>query len=481
MKKILLGAIALFGALEVYAAIDPATYTPISNTTLTSVWSQSRQVGSLPTYITDPAGANGTGDLSRGMTYANGKLYVPFRLANGSVIAIYVYSATDGSFIKRVDLDPNLFSGVGYPLNCIRTDAAGHLVISNMTLDLGTGRLLVYRMDNEDATPVKVLDFTINTPETGLDGGRIDYLSVYGDLATNGYIIAAVSGPPAAGTSERIWRWDIVNGVAPAGPLLPDGSDFDPNFHIYTVSGYDPSTSVDFGTAPFILPIDNQFFYVDGASTYPTLYKVGSDGMSVSLYDGFDPAGVSDLRPAASNPNGCAEFTVGGRNFFIFSTTDAVAYSPIQMSSFVLNEFGPATAEYPKGFAGMSHLYTFPTAGMGSTNTNSRVVLPLVHVNGNVAEIYVFSNNNGFARYDLTVTTTGIQQQQVSGVSASYQSGNIILSETVASVAVYSITGQQMLSASHVNMLPAALANGVYIVKTVSDAGVSATQKIVVR
>lgn len=443
MKKILLGAFALvIGMASVNAQDEP---------TLTKVWSHTLLEGNFTKIGAD----------SRTMTYANDKLYFADRVMEGSVAVacnLQVYNAVTGEFIKTVGLPTDIVTGASYPNNTIRTDAAGNLILMNMVINIQTGNFQVWSLANEDATAVKKLDYTLG--DMGVAAMRIDFASIYGDINGNGYIIAAISGTDAA-VANSLLKWKIVNGVVST------------TAEQIVIKEYFPASAVANGTAPFVLPISDDVFYLDGHSCLPSLYD-----MTGTLIDGFSKVPAEVPLPVAGS-NGVAEFKIGADTYVVVGA----------------NNHGNATETYPKNSFGLYNLgasgsfenakyvATLPTIGMGETSNTVMVVLPIAEqVDANNANIYLYAYNNGFAKYTYGTAGVSIKDETAdAAITVVYNKGKLELSEVAKSVSVYSLAGQLVGSYSNVAEVVAPVAKGVYVVKAVSQVGVTSTQKVIVR
>jgi len=117
---------------------------------------------------------------------------------------------------------------------------------------------------------------------------------------------------------------------------------------------------------------------------------------------------------------------------------------------------------------------------MGGASNTYRTAMPSVEVSGNVASIYVYTGDNGYGKYEMTVAQTGVSELQMSNVSISMNGNQIRFSEEVAFAEVYTVTGQKISSAKNISTLNAPAANGVYIVTLVDKTGAKKIQKVAV-
>ena len=95
--------------------------------------------------------------------------------------------------------------------------------------------------------------------------------------------------------------------------------------------------------------------------------------------------------------NGLVEFQVGDEYFFLITAGNTASAVP---SSFALFKF----ADEGRTFDGLEPLWYFPANGMGTTTNGCRTAVPSVEVvDDKTANLYLYTNNNGYARYTLKV------------------------------------------------------------------------------
>ena len=422
----------------------------------------------------------GLGTNTRSMAYANGKVYIPEKRGDDlGKLYLHIFDAATGNYTKTVSLPDQIFKNaenafVFGPLNTITTDSEGRLVFANLCTDFQAGPLQVWVMEDEnDTNPVKVLDFTQPLGETLKM--RVDFIEVYGNLKSGkAQILAGLSSTP------YIAKFDIVDGAfnIDGGP---DGDGFmypdvETNPTILSIEGKTvPKEVLQLSTAPLIYPISDTQFYLDGHTTYPTLYD-----WSGNMKDGFyDAAGdvLTTIAPA-QNVNGFADVLLGSEIFLVSGKTAYnVATNP---SSFVLYHQNEANIS-PNG---AKIAYTnFPSTGLGASQNTSAIMLPRIHyVNDLTAEIYIFAQNNGFAKYTLKLNGGGssVLEDQLEAVSVSVIGDEIVATESVASIDVYSVTGQKVASVKATDRV-AAPAAGIYVVTTVDNSGVVTSHKVLVK
>ena len=286
------------------------------------------------------------------------------------------------------------------PYNDIKFDWAGNCLIGSCVS--GGGTFQIYMVDLETGAATLVVEERLyDNPDFTDNGYRFDAFGVAGDVTQNGVIMAA----DATTGSWAVYRWLIEDGIA--GEAEQITALIDPE--------YDESLYVNaagWGTAPQIFPQDEigSIFYVDGFNMLPMLFDEG--GM---LLDDFIHCPTQtkvtnkegDVLSMNTGHNGLAEFQVGDEYFLLITASNTAASVT---SSFALFKF----ADEAREFAGLEPLWYFPAKGMGSTTNGCRTAVPSVEVvDENTANLYLYTNNNGYARYTLT-----LGDKQAGGVTA---------------------------------------------------------------
>lgn len=489
MKKFLLsiGLVLATGAVFAQAVIAPGTTPKVDETdygvvtlpntnievTLKNNWIYSSAEG----FANYPAiGANG-----RSIAYAKGKVYVPDRNTTDNKYVLHVFDAATGNFIKTAVLPSQMFqtaAGDGYvffPVNSLATDSKGRLVLANLSTNFQAGPLQVWVMEDEDdANPVKLLDFAV--PMDLVDALRVDVINVYGDMKGDGYVIAGVAGAP------YFAKWDIKGGTF---TLKGEGLEFvdpetetNPTIVLIKEGSLTPTTAANAGTAPYVYPVSDQLFYLDGHAIVPSLFD-----MSGNVVDGFfnkeDKAALA-IAPS-TGANGLSELTIGGEVLLVAGKYNHdPKLEATERNSFILYHLDANT---PINEGGAAVVYSqFPAMGFGSASNASYVVLPKVNqVDDNTAEIYTFTMNNGFGKYTLSVKGgQSIEEGDTDVITVSVEGDIIKASDIVASIEVYNVAGVKVASASATDFVTAPTA-GVYVVTTVDNSGASATSKVLVK
>ncbi len=499
MKKNLLFSIAiLVGAISStsYGADvskDPDAYANRSNYKLESKWMYSAVLNNY-NVAADKLGAAGA---VRGMIAKNGKMYFCSRT---SVNQILVVDGATGAKLDPINLESNVFTYLGrnkantadstwtapLPNNDIQKDNAGNILVSNLTTS-NAGRFQVWKIDLTTGGGTVLIDTDIITHyPLSKTGTRFDAIGVWGDVNNNAVIMAA----NAEATVTEVYKWTVTNGVVNQKPdLIELDNSGQYWFGAYTTATNTFAPLANLGSAPRVLPVDDTYFYVDGNSTYPTLCD--KDGNVIDgFYKIFNPDGttqdatsyglLTDEITSPSNQwvmnqghNGVKEFQIGTDYFLIMAGSNTAAKP---FSSFRLFKFKDAS----KLFKDMTLMWTFPQAGMGAVSNTVRTGMPEVEVTGNSANIYLYTHENGYGAYTMTIST-GVNNINASNVDIVLRGRQIVISEQVKSAEIYSVVGQKIASYSNVSVMESPETKGIYIVNIIDKNGAKKTQKISVQ
>ena len=293
-------------------------------------------------------------------------------------------------------------NGVTLLYNDVKVDNAGNILIGACLTSSQT--FFIYKVDEKTGAATEVIKERLwdNTEEEfNLIKYRFDAFGVYGDVNSHAVIMAQDNNSMAA------FKWVIDNGVAAKAQLVRIHLDADNDNSYLIVKDKDGNKTIQAGpgAATQIFPVDDNFFYIDGWSSYPTLFNIADyNGMLVaSLADDFKncPTGLKvannegDTCTLNQGHNGLVEFQVGDEYFLVMAATNTTG---TPHSAFALYKFKDAS----KSFADMTPMWFFPNEGMGETSNEYRTAVPSVEVKDNVATIYLYTGENGYAAYTFT-------------------------------------------------------------------------------
>lgn len=357
----------------------------------------------------------------RGMAAKDGKMY--FIKGFGTTVSdvkeldgqgsIIVVDAATGRMENTIKLGDHLFQtqkedgaytpAVTLGFNDIKFDGAGNCLMGACVA--GGNTFFLYKVNLATGEATEILRERLYDNEDFKDNGyRFDAFGVYGDVNNNAIIMAADAN------SFNVYKWIITDGKAGMAEQIPCIIDPETDNSLLIDKATSALSVTSYGTAPQVFPISETLFYVDGFNTLPMLFDENG-----ALADDFIsvPSGVllgnneGDTCKLGQGSNGLCEFRVGDDDFLLMigSHTDGVPNT-----AFALYKF----ADEAKEFSGLTPMWFFPNDGMGSKPNGCRTAVPTVEVNGNVATIYLYAQENGYAVY----TFTGKESTAVDNIDA---------------------------------------------------------------
>ena len=348
------------------------------------------------------------------------------------VYANYIFKDVNGAWLFGPYTDLKL-DNEGNAITSNLPTSGGPFQIWNVNLETGEGKLLIDLAT--DSAKWLSAQFPENTTI------RLDRIGVYGDINGDATIMSVVSA------GADVYYWNIEDGEW----------DGETNWIKLGLG-----EGVNVGGAPVICPIEGDYFYVDGFTTYPMLFD--PDG---NLVDAFDEAHEADHLLIGANGvsranghNGVTEFEVNGEYYLIIAGDNTVG-SGTAPSTFVLYKF----ADEYRAFKDMTQLYEFPMAGMGGVSNPQRVATSFAQPNeeGTAVEIYAFTSENGYGAYTLTIEEVeGPEPDAVENVTidSNVWVENNTITASAQIEAIFTVTGQ------NVTALNGNLNAGAYIVRT---------------
>ena len=356
----------------------------------------------------------GSTDHVRGMAVKDGKMY----FINRETQSITVVDGATAEMLEPIKITgEHLFEKAGedgvysanttLPFNDIKFDQAGNCLIGAcISASASCQNFYIYKVDLETGVATEVINENIwETMAPDSTAFRFDAFGVNGDVNGNAVIMAA-----DANGSWNVYKWLIENGKA--GSVTRKTMIVNENEN--TLYG----SAAGFGTAPQIFPQDEVggLFYVDGFNTLPMLFDENGyivddfinvpTGSKVTNQDG-------DELSMNTGHNGLVEFQVGEEYFLLMTASNTAA---AVTSAFALFKF----KDDSRLFEEMVPMWYFPANGMGAATNGCRTAVPSVEVEGNIAKLYLYTNNNGYACYTLTIdpTITGVEDLKVEDTTA---------------------------------------------------------------
>ncbi|MBR1474991.1 MAG: family 10 glycosylhydrolase [Muribaculaceae bacterium] len=350
---------------------DVSAYEPIGRLRLDNRWVRSVK-DDYANIVFD-----GDGLMNRGFTVWNGRVLVIGRSAGASDADVYIlhYDARTGELLKKVMVDPVVQCSY-YPGNDIFQDDNGHVLISNLVLNIATAPINLYHVDPD--TGHATLMGTMTTGET--TGRRVDHCNVRGDIMARSYHVYA-----ALSNGTEVVKWQ----VAGAGSANVLGTQ------VMKAQSFSPTGAEYFGLAPRVYPGLEETVWVTGGSTHLTRYDLATG----KVQDSFDAN--PSIRPEGTEANGAAFFELQGRRYMLYPYSD---YRSATGFRFMLaqSEGGEKLADYRA-------TWIFPAQGLGSVNSATWDA-PCCVTDGdrpNQKNLYVYVPGNGLAAYTLTAGVLG--------------------------------------------------------------------------
>lgn len=393
--------------------IDANAYDAVNDYRLTNKWV--RSVKSEYGNIT----FENKGQLNRGFAVVGDTIYVSGRESASTTAPayLYLYSADTGERIKRMALGYEATVPY-YPCNDVQTDHAGNLVISNLTLNVGTTPLVLLSVDKTTGALTKVASLTFS----GLEESRIDHCAVAGDVKSGDFSVFACPR-----YSTKLLRWQFRGGKLASQQSV-------------TMKGYAPSHATTSGIAPQLYAQDESIVYINGSGIYFTRYNFATGAIDGAFSTG------SPMAPEGTNGNGGTAFTLGGAHYMLYPSGDF-------NSSFNFNLVQNTT---DTSFAGHQLMWCFPKRGLGNVNSDTwSAQCTAVPVSATDAMLYLYVPGNGMAAYLLSKNVkfgdvNGDGKVDVSDVTALI---NMILGTTPADLEVADINADGILDVTDVTAL----------------------------
>lgn len=393
--------------------IDANAYDAVNGYRLTNKWV--RSVKSEYGNIT----FENKGQLNRGFAVVGDTIYVSGRESASTTAPayLYLYSADTGERIKRMALGYEATVPY-YPCNDVQTDHASNLVISNLTLNVGTTPLVLLSVDKTTGALTKVASLTFS----GLEESRIDHCAVAGDVKSGDFSVFACPR-----YSTKLLRWQFRGGKLASQQSV-------------TMKGYAPSHATTSGIAPQLYAQDENIVYINGSGIYFTRYNFATGAIDGAFSTG------SPMAPEGTNGNGGTAFTLGGAHYMLYPSGDF-------NSSFNFNLVQNTT---DTSFAGHQLMWCFPKRGLGNVNSDTwSAQCTAVPVSAHSAMLYLYVPGNGMAAYQLSKNVkfgdvNGDGNVDVSDVTALI---NMILGTTPADLKVADINADGILDVTDVTAL----------------------------
>lgn len=373
------------------------------------------------------------GLMNRGFTVKDGKVLVIGRSADASDADVYIlhYSAQNGELLKKVPLDAGVQCS-DCPANDIFQDASGHVLISNLVLNIATTPIRIHHVDPDTGAAQLVASLTAD----GTNTSRVDHCTVSGDIMARSFHVYA-----AMSSGTEVVKWQVAGA----------GSAYALSTTVIRAAAFSPATARHFGLAPRAYPGPEESFFVTGSTTHLTRYSL-VDGAMIDSFDAYPK-----LRPEGTEANGAAFFTLGGMHFMLYPYSD--------FSSPTGFRFMLAQSSESAKYAELSAAWIFPERGMGNVSSATCDALCCVSPGAqpNQMDLFLYVPGNGLAAYTLTAgvlgDVNGDRAVDIVDVNAVI---NAMLGRPGADVpdGHYDVTGDGLLDVSDVNLIISIMLGG---------------------
>jgi len=303
----------------------------------------------------------------------------------------------------------------------LKLDEAGHAYLMN----LQTGNIFtVWEIDLATGAAHNVIYIGGESGRDGLaklfpdacasdNNIRIDRIGIYGDLHADGAIYGAQNA------NGNVFRFDFQNGVWDGQPVI-----------IACAKPGDEGSAASFGDAPQVYPVEGGMFYVDGASTFPTLYD--EDGNVMASFTTEEEKAV--LLAADPNvnpsPNGVREFELNGEYFMIMAGSNYDAGDGQANSTTLIFKCKDAN----RNFDEMTPYWVLPETGMSQINRQGvdpqRVCVSHVDVDeaNHTATIYIYAAEQGYGKYTITATpVSAVENVEAVETVKTIENGQVVI------------------------------------------------------
>ena len=418
---------------------DNSSYAMKDNVKVNSIWFRSVD--------TDYDNINLESTYNRSFCVGDDYVYMAGRSENSSEATIYLrkFDQKTGEIVSDVILSDEGKVGY-YSCNTVVRDTEGNICMANMTINASSYSLKMWQVDTETGA----LTLKADVVPSVYTSARIDHISVTGDVAAGNFKLYA-----AIKDTKYVVRWTYENGEKVKEETC-------------TLQSFYPSSASNLHTAPRVIPIDDNSFFVNGGTSHLSKYTFATNG---TMTDSF--ANNTSLAPIGLEGNGGTFFTLNGTNYVVYP------YSDYNNDGYTFNV---VRTDANMSFSSMELMWNLPQDGLGSVNsTTYQAEADYLPVNERSGILYLFVPGNGICAYEINDNGSLGVEGIVSDNSEIRVNGNVVQFSSEASmVSVYNMMGMTEKSCTNVSEIKLDVAKGVYVINAMIN-GVMYTEKIVVR
>ena len=326
------------------------------------------------------------GSLNRGFCALGDTLYVVGRSGNSSTASCYLqrYDAVTGACYGVLPLNDSVKCPM-YPCNDVLHDDAGHLLVANQVIKIGSQPILIYQVNPLDGSVV----LRASCSSSKVTTGRVDYCQVKGDVVKGDFQVLA----PLSSNSQ-VLKWTFSGGLCV-------------NEEVFPLKEFPAGVSKT-GACARLFSVDATHAVINGSTSWPIVYDM-TTGMLASEFDKNSDACPESNGVAA---NGFCFFVMGENAYVVYPRSDYRGTDGWQ--------FSLGKTKKDVNLSAMEWLWDLPQEGLGTINNgiyNAQADVVLSS-GGDTAHVYVYVSGNGLAAYRLTgFPLVGISPVQDAGTS----------------------------------------------------------------
>jgi len=441
MKKNLL---ILLCSLSVFATAQ-VTFTRVWERSDSAYTASALDANKKPSYFDD---ANTRGIAVGKINSNNGmvdRVFLVSRNAQGNVVR--VLDINTGGDVKSLNMDATVISGGGFPISDAGVTEDGVLLVSNCTHS-SSGPYKIYKWTNEDAAPVKEIEFVSGAARYG------DKITVTGKYSDGTARIYTIAGAALTNYKVQYFEMEQVGGIwkfkQTPSELNTSITAASSNFHQFTPG---PDGGYYFRSVGLsnIQQIKSDLTANIGNTPFPTVLPQGGTApVYIKTVGNFDYACYLQY---GSNANYAAP-----------------ANNKIQV----------VKIDRSLGITSATVLISSPSFGKIAPGNGAGHVVVKHQTNGDV-DIFALSTQNGVSRYRLSGAEigTGVQNVTNNSIKINIVDNNIrVVGASPSSIELFNTLGQKLTSISNSNTLNINKLKGVFIVQIKSEGKVVKTEKI---
>lgn len=348
---------------EIMIDKDNDSYSQMGNITINNIWMRSvHNDYQNITYLEN-------GSLNRSFCAVGDYVYMVGRSENAQNATIYLrkFDAKTGEIVGDIILGDDAKIAY-YPCNSVMKDSNGNICIANLSLNISSTPIVLHRVDLETGALTMVASLTYSGSSS-----RCDHVTIVGDVVSGNFKVYA-----GLAKSKRVVRWSYANGVLSATENC-------------SLKSYYPSGLSYPGTAPRVIPIDDNSFFLKGGDTQLAKYSFSTGTMTDSFRNN------TTLEPISIATNGGTWFEMNKIKYMVYPYSDFTTGG---------HKFNLVKTDANMSFSSMELLWTLPKDGMGEVESATyQADADYVVIADGYVRVFLFVPGNGLCAYDIIDTS----------------------------------------------------------------------------